>query len=73
MLSNWLNRLMGMSTSDDVVHQERAVRVPWYPIVGTLDGSLAEIVMPDYSDRLRHARNRLLDNLGGPTGPYPEQ
>lgn len=72
VLSDWLSRMMGTSTFDDLVNQERAVWAPLYTIAGTLDKSLAEIFMPDHSDRLHHARERLLDSLGD-IGRPPKQ
>ncbi|WP_203980597.1 hypothetical protein, partial [Micromonospora phaseoli] len=73
VLSDWLDRMMGTSTFDDLVNQERAVWSPLYAIAGTLDRSLAEIFMPNYSDRLHHARERLLDRLGDVGRPTHEQ
>ncbi|WP_229070977.1 hypothetical protein [Actinoplanes sp. DH11] len=64
VLSDWLYRMMGTAPFDDLVNQERAVWSPLYAIAGTLDRTLVEIFMPDYTDRLHNARERLLDGLG---------
>lgn len=64
VLSDWLDRMMGAPEFDSLVNQERAVWSPLHTIAGTLDKSLVEIFMPDYPDRLHHARERLLDSLG---------
>jgi hypothetical protein len=55
---------MGTSAFDGLVDEDRAVWSPIYAIAGTLETSLAEVFMPDYSDRLHHARERLLNSLG---------
>jgi hypothetical protein len=73
VLSDWLDRMIGTSTFDDLINQERAVWSPLYTIAGTLDRSLVEIFMPDYAERLHHARERLLDSLGDVGRPPPEQ
>jgi len=64
VLSDWLYRMMGTPTFDNLVNEERAVWSPLYTIAGTLDKSLVEVFMPDYTDRLHNARERLLDSLG---------
>ncbi|GAA2887579.1 hypothetical protein Acy02nite_82440 [Actinoplanes cyaneus] len=64
VLSDWLYRMMGTPAFDNLVNEERAVWSPLYTVAGTLEKSLVEILMPDYSDRLRTARERLLDSLG---------
>jgi hypothetical protein len=64
VLSDWLHRMIGTLEFDNLVNEERAVWSPLYTIAGTLDGTLVEIFMPDYSDRLHDARERLLDTLG---------
>jgi hypothetical protein len=64
VLSDWLDRMMGTPAFDSLVNQERAVWSPLYRIAETLDTSLAEIFMLDYSARLDNARERLLDSLG---------
>lgn len=64
VLSDWLHRMMGTPAFDSLVNEERAAWSPLYAIAGTLDKSLVEIFMPDYSGRLQEARERLLDSLG---------
>jgi hypothetical protein len=64
VLSHWLDRMMGTPAFDNLVNEERAVWSPLHTIAGTLDKSLVEIFMPDYSGRLHDARERLLDDLG---------
>lgn len=72
VLSDWLDRMMGTPEFDSLVNQEPAVWSPLHAIAGTLDRSLVEIVMPGYSDRLHHARERLLDGLGDAGRPPSE-
>lgn len=64
VLSDWLDRQMGTPAFDNFVNAERAVWSPLYRIAGTLETSLVEVFMPEYSDRLHAARERLLDSLG---------
>jgi hypothetical protein len=64
VLSNWLDRMVGTPAFDNVVNEEPAVWSPLHTIAGTLDKSLVEIFMPDYSGRLHDARERLPDDLG---------
>jgi hypothetical protein len=64
VLSDWLYRMMGTPAFDNLVNEERAIWSPLYTIAGTLETSLVEVFMPDYSDRLYSARERLLDSLG---------
>lgn len=73
VLSDWLYRMIGTPAFDNLVNEERAVWSPLYRIAGTLDKSLVEIFMADYSERLSHARERLLDALGDIGKPSPEQ
>ncbi|MDI6105915.1 hypothetical protein QLQ12_45830 [Actinoplanes sp. NEAU-A12] len=73
VLSDWLDRMMGTAAFDNLVNEERAVWSPLYSIAGTLDKSLVEIFMPDYSGRLHNARERLLDSLGDIGRPPTEQ
>jgi hypothetical protein len=65
--------MMGTPRFDNFVNEERAVWSPLYTIAGTLDKSLVEIFMSDYVDRLHHARERLLDDLGDIGRPHLEQ
>jgi hypothetical protein len=51
VLSDWLHRMMGTPSFNNLVNEERAVWSPLYTIAGTLDKSLVEIFMPDYSGR----------------------
>lgn len=64
VLSDWLYRMMGTPPFDNLVNEDRAVWSPLHAITGTLDKSLVEVFMPDYTDRLQRARERLLDSLG---------
>jgi hypothetical protein len=73
VLSDWLDRMMGTPMFDNFVNEERAAWSPLYTIAGTLDTSLVEIFQSDYVDRLHHARERLLDDLGDIGGPHIEQ
>lgn len=73
VLSDWLHRMMGTPAFDSLVNKERAAWSPLYTIAGTLETSLVEIFMPDYSDRLHNARVRLLDSLGDVGRPPSEQ
>lgn len=52
VLSDWLDRVIGSSTFDAIVDQDRAVWSPLHRVAGTLDTSLVEIFAPDYSVRL---------------------
>ncbi|MEU4156448.1 hypothetical protein [Actinoplanes sp. NPDC026670] len=72
VLSDWLYQMMGTAAFDNLVNEERAVWSPLYAITGTLDKSLVEIAMPDYSDRVHHARERLLEGLGDIARPPAE-
>ncbi|BEL05424.1 hypothetical protein Q0Z83_036150 [Actinoplanes sichuanensis] len=73
VLSDWLDRMIGTPAFDNLVNDERAVWSPLHTIVGTLDRSLVEIFMPDYSGRLHAARERLLDDLGDMGRPPVEE
>ncbi|MFD5097888.1 hypothetical protein [Streptomyces albidochromogenes] len=65
VLSDWLYE--AMFTSDDLssIVRDRSVWSAIYAISGTLDTTLSEIFMPDYSERLAAAKQRLLEALGG--------
>ena len=69
VLSDWLDRMIGTPAFDGLVNEDRAVWSPLHTIAGTLDRSLAEVFMPDYTDRLHRAQERLLDSLGDIGGP----
>jgi len=69
VLSDWLDRMIGTPAFDGLVNEDRAVWSPLHTIAGTLDRSLAEVFMPDYTDRLHRAQERLLDSLGDVGGP----
>jgi hypothetical protein len=73
VLSDWLHRMIGTPSFDNLVDEERAVWSPLHTIAGTLDKSLVQLFMPDYTDRLHHARERLLDSLGDIGRPPSEQ
>ncbi|GAA3423078.1 hypothetical protein GCM10018953_02610 [Streptosporangium nondiastaticum] len=64
VLSDWLDRVIGTAEFDDLVGEDRAVWSPLHLIAGTLETSLVEVFMPDYSGRLDAARERLLHTLG---------
>jgi hypothetical protein len=55
------------------VNEERAVWSPLYTIAGTLDKSLVELFLPDYTDRLHRARERLMGSLGDIGRPPSER
>jgi hypothetical protein len=73
VLSDWLYHVMGTPAFDNVVDEDPAVWSPLHRIAGTLDKSLVEVFMPDYSGCLRDARERLLDGLGDGGGPPAAQ
>jgi hypothetical protein len=73
MLADWLYRMMGTDTFDDLVNQDRAVWSPLYKVTGTLEQSLTEIFTPDYPARLDNARQRLLDSLGETGRPAEDE
>ncbi|MGI5417899.1 hypothetical protein [Actinomadura luteofluorescens] len=64
VLSDWLDRMEANEQFDRLVNEDRAVWSPILQISGTLDKSLGEIFMPDYTARLEAARERLKDSLG---------
>lgn len=64
VLSDWLDRVMGETTFDQLADSDPAVWSALYAISGTLDKSLVGIFAPDYSRQLAAARERLLDELG---------
>ncbi|WP_326817430.1 hypothetical protein OIE61_20710 [Streptomyces sp. NBC_01762] len=65
VLSDWLYEVMMKSDKLDAIVPDRAVRAGIYAISGTLEKSLVEIFMADYTGRLEQARQRLLDAMGG--------
>jgi hypothetical protein len=73
VLSDWLHEMMNCPEFNDLVNQDRAAWSPIYAISGTLETSLAEVVMPDYGARLDAARERLLDTLGDIGRPSAEE
>ena len=67
VLSDWLYQAMHRSEMlDDLLKTDRAVWSPIYAISGALDTALAEVFMPDYDERLKTARQRLLVEMYGP-------
>ncbi|MEV4479543.1 hypothetical protein [Micromonospora coxensis] len=64
VLSDWLHRVIGTERFDAIVGEDTAVWSALHRISGTLDKSLMEIFMPDYTARLDAARTRLLADLG---------
>jgi hypothetical protein len=65
VLSDWLYEAMFKSDDLSAIVKDRAVWSPIYAISGTLDKASAEIFMPDYSERLATAKQRLRDAMGG--------
>ncbi|MEV7238922.1 hypothetical protein AB0N06_34940 [Streptomyces sp. NPDC051020] len=67
VLSDWLYQVMHRSdVLDDLLKADRAVWSPIYAISGALETTLAEVFMPDYDERLKAARQRLLVEMYGP-------
>lgn len=64
VLSDWLDQVIGTQRFDAIVDEDIAVWSALHRISGTLETSLAEIFMPDYTARLDGARARLLADLG---------
>ncbi|MER7330467.1 MULTISPECIES: hypothetical protein [unclassified Micromonospora] len=64
VLSDWLDKVIGTERFDATVDEDIAVWSALHRISGTLDKSLVEIFMPDYTARLDAARARLLADLG---------
>ncbi|MCA2217993.1 hypothetical protein [Jidongwangia harbinensis] len=73
VLSDWLHRMMGTPAFDGLLNEDRAVWSPIHSIAGALETSFVEVFMPDYSDRLHNARERLLDSVGDVGRPTSEQ
>lgn len=69
VLSDWLDRVIGTPEFEGMVGEDRAVWSPLHLITGTLETSLVEVFMPDYSGRLNAARERLLNAPGKPGLP----
>ncbi|MFD4758534.1 hypothetical protein ACFWOJ_06490 [Streptomyces sp. NPDC058439] len=65
VLSDWLYEVMMRSDKLNAIVPDRAVWSGIYAISGTLETTLAEIFMPDYTGRLDQARQRLLVAMGG--------
>ncbi|MFD0347226.1 hypothetical protein ACFQ0M_16650 [Kitasatospora aburaviensis] len=66
VLSDWLYQATYQSdVLDDLLKTDRAVWSPIYTISGALEATLAEIFMPDYDERLKAARQRLLVEMYG--------
>ncbi|MFI0740638.1 hypothetical protein ACH4PU_21485 [Streptomyces sp. NPDC021100] len=66
VLSDWLYRAMHQSdVLDDLLKTDRAVWSPISTISGALETTLAEIFMPDYDERLKTARQRLMVEMYG--------
>ena len=74
VLSDRFDRMMGTVEFDGLVDQEHALWSPLYRITGTLEKSLPEVFMPDYSAHLDAARERPSGHArrdrpaGGPAG-----
>lgn len=71
VLSHWLYEVENSGELDAIVG-DRAVWSPLHAISGTLEASLAEIFMPDYSRRLEAAKERLVDATYGDSDEAPE-
>ncbi|MEU9645360.1 hypothetical protein [Streptomyces sp. NPDC048188] len=66
VLSDWLYRAMHQSdVLDDLLKTDRAVWSPIYAISGALETTLAEVFMPNYDERLKAARQRVLVDMYG--------
>ena len=66
VLSDWLYQAMHQSdVLDDLLKTDRAVWSPIYAISGALETTFAEIFMPNYDERLKAARQRLLVEMYG--------
>ncbi len=66
VLSDWLYQAMHQSdVPDDLLKTDRAVWSPIYTLSGALETTLAEIFVPDYEERLKTARQRLLAEMFG--------
>lgn len=66
VLSDWLYQAMHRSdVLDDLLKTDRAVWSPIYAISGTLERTLTEIFTPDYDERMKAARQRLLVEMYG--------
>ncbi|WP_333776493.1 hypothetical protein [Streptomyces sp. IBSBF 3136] len=59
VLSDWLERMEGSETFNALV-DDQAVWAALHRISGTLDKSLVGIFAPDYAERLRAARQRIV-------------
>ncbi|MDX3617914.1 hypothetical protein [Streptomyces europaeiscabiei] len=65
VLSDWLYQVMFRSDDLEGIIRDRAVWSPIHAISGTLDGTLTEIFMPDYTERLQAAQERLRFSMYG--------
>ncbi|MFE5923315.1 hypothetical protein [Streptomyces sp. NPDC056468] len=65
VLSDWLHQVMFQSDDLEGIVRDRAVWSPIHAISGTLDTTLSEISMPDYSQRLDAAKERLRVSMYG--------
>ncbi|MER6011435.1 hypothetical protein [Streptomyces bluensis] len=65
VLSDWLYQVMFQSDDLEGIVRDRAVWSPIYTISGTLDKRLGEIFMPDYTQRLEAAQERLKVSMYG--------
>ncbi|WP_017600519.1 hypothetical protein [Nocardiopsis lucentensis] len=63
VLSDWLDRMEGADAFARVV-DDPAVWSALHRISGTLGKGLSEVFAPDYTERLRAARERLVEELG---------
>jgi hypothetical protein len=73
VLSDWLYEAMFKSDDLSAIVNDRSVWSAIYAISGTLDTTLGEIFMPDYSERLAAAKQRLRETMGGEEVEVPAQ
>ncbi|MFB6778616.1 hypothetical protein ACFCX0_14610 [Streptomyces sp. NPDC056352] len=73
VLSDWLYQVMFKSDDLSVIVRDRSVWSAVHAISGTLDKMLTEIFMPDYSERLAAAKQRLREAIGGGQEATPDR
>ncbi|MBT2527952.1 hypothetical protein J7E91_21645 [Streptomyces sp. ISL-99] len=73
VLSDWLYEAVFQSDDLSAIVKDRSVWSAIYAISGTLDKTLSEIFMPDYSERLAAAKQRLHEAMGGEEEEAPAQ
>jgi hypothetical protein len=65
VLSDWLYQVMFRSDDLEGIIRDRAVWSPIHTISGMLEGTLTEVFMPDYTQRLEAAQQRLRVSMYG--------